>query len=140
MPLCNKMCDNFFDGIYFRLGNFSNELSEMNTTSGSGLTSYVMSLFDDRLVWDDVKWLKRLLLNIHRLFKNMCVCLYLYEILYCSITDLPIIIKGILNPADAKIAADLGCDGVFVSNHGGRQLDTSPATVCDTCLKIFLTH
>lgn len=70
----------------------------------------------------------------------MSVCLYLYEILYCSITDLPIIIKGILNPADAKIAADLGCDGVFVSNHGGRQLDTSPATVCDTCLKIFLTH
>lgn len=78
MPLCNKMCNNFFDGINFRLGNFSNELSEMNTTSGSGLTSYVMSLFDDRLVWDDVKWLKRLLLNTHRLFKTMCTCLYAY--------------------------------------------------------------
>lgn len=42
---------------------------------------------------------------------------------------MPIIVKGILSAADAKIAADLGCDGVFVSNHGGRQLDTSPATV-----------
>jgi len=46
-----------------------------------------------------------------------------------SVTCLPIIVKGILSAADAKIAADLGCDGVFVSNHGGRQLDTSPATV-----------
>lgn len=39
--------------------------------------------------------------------------------------------KGILSAADARIAADLGCEGVFVSNHGGRQLDTSPATVSD---------
>jgi len=44
-----------------RLGNFSEELSVMNQTNGSGLTKYVMSLFDDRLVWDDIKWLKRLL-------------------------------------------------------------------------------
>jgi len=54
-------------------------------------------------------------------------------ILLFSITDLPIIVKGILSAADAKIAADLGCDGVFVSNHGGRQLDTAPATVCYEC-------
>lgn len=39
--------------------------------------------------------------------------------------------KGILSPEDAKIAADLGCSGVFVSNHGGRQLDTAVATVRD---------
>lgn len=45
-----------------RFGNFSDELSKMNKTNGSGLTKYVMSLFDDKLVWDDVKWLKRLLL------------------------------------------------------------------------------
>jgi len=89
---------------HLRLGNFPDKLSEINKTDGSGLTAYVMSLFDDRLVWDDVKWLK-------------------------SVTDLPIIVKGILSAADAKIAADLGCDGVFVSNHGGRQLDTSPATI-----------
>lgn len=58
------------------------------------------------------------------------------KIFHYSITELPIIVKGILNPADAKIAADLGCSGVFVSNHGGRQLDTAPATVCHTCLSL----
>jgi L-lactate dehydrogenase (cytochrome) len=35
----------------------------------------------------------------------------------------PLIIKGILDPEDAKAAADLGADGIVVSNHGGRQLD-----------------
>lgn len=45
--------------------------------------------------------------------------------------------KGILSVEDAKIAADLGCDGVFISNHGGRQLDSSPATVCSNCLITF---
>lgn len=51
--------------LYPRLGNFSEELSVMHQTNGSGLTKYVMSLFDDRLVWDDIKWLKRLLYNIY---------------------------------------------------------------------------
>jgi len=35
----------------------------------------------------------------------------------------PLIIKGILDPADAREAAELGADGIVVSNHGGRQLD-----------------
>jgi isopentenyl diphosphate isomerase/L-lactate dehydrogenase-like FMN-dependent dehydrogenase len=38
-------------------------------------------------------------------------------------TSLPILLKGILNPADAKKALELGIDGIIVSNHGGRQLD-----------------
>jgi lactate 2-monooxygenase len=37
--------------------------------------------------------------------------------------DGPIVLKGILHPADARRAADLGMDGVIVSNHGGRQVD-----------------
>lgn len=37
--------------------------------------------------------------------------------------DGPLIIKGILDPEDARRAADLGADGIVVSNHGGRQLD-----------------
>ena len=37
--------------------------------------------------------------------------------------DGPLIIKGILDPDDARQAADLGVDGIVVSNHGGRQLD-----------------
>ncbi|MGZ8993824.1 MAG: alpha-hydroxy acid oxidase [Burkholderiaceae bacterium] len=39
----------------------------------------------------------------------------------------PLVLKGILSPEDARIAADRGVDGVIVSNHGGRQLDSSTA-------------
>lgn len=38
-------------------------------------------------------------------------------------TSLPVLLKGILNPADAKKAIEMGIDGIIVSNHGGRQLD-----------------
>ncbi len=41
----------------------------------------------------------------------------------------PLIIKGILDPEDARQAASLGADGIVVSNHGGRQLDGVPSTV-----------
>jgi len=44
-------------------------------------------------------------------------------------TPLPILLKGVLHPADARIAAERGVDGLIVSNHGGRQLDTTPATL-----------
>jgi 4-hydroxymandelate oxidase len=39
-------------------------------------------------------------------------------------SPLPVLVKGILNPADAILAAEHGARGVVVSNHGGRQLDT----------------
>lgn len=45
-----------------------------------------------------------------------------------KMTSLPIIIKGILTEEDAKLAVENGADGIIVSNHGGRQLDT----VCTT--------
>ncbi len=41
----------------------------------------------------------------------------------------PLIVKGILHPDDAIRAAELGAEGVIVSNHGGRQLDRAPASV-----------
>jgi L-lactate dehydrogenase (cytochrome)/(S)-mandelate dehydrogenase len=41
----------------------------------------------------------------------------------------PLVVKGILHPADAIRAAELGCDGIIVSNHGGRQLDQAPASL-----------
>ncbi|MFJ6281251.1 alpha-hydroxy acid oxidase [Arthrobacter subterraneus] len=40
-----------------------------------------------------------------------------------------ILVKGVLNPADAARVMELGADGVVVSNHGGRQLDRTPATL-----------
>lgn len=44
-------------------------------------------------------------------------------------TSLPILLKGILHPEDAKIALDYGVDGIIVSNHGGRQLDGSISSI-----------
>src|SRR5262249_22169665 len=44
-------------------------------------------------------------------------------------TTLPIVLKGVLRPDDAARAVELGCAGVVVSNHGGRQLDGVPATI-----------
>jgi len=71
---------------------------------GSGLASYVTWQFDPALSWEDVEWL-------------------------CSKTRLPVLLKGILHSADAQKALDHGAAGVIVSNHGGRQLDTVPATI-----------
>jgi L-lactate dehydrogenase (cytochrome) len=43
--------------------------------------------------------------------------------------DGPVLVKGVLTAEDARRALDLGCDGVVVSNHGGRQLDGAPAAI-----------
>ncbi|KAI9916663.1 hypothetical protein PsorP6_017903 [Peronosclerospora sorghi] len=76
----------------------------VNSLRDSGLAEYVRELFDLTINWNDVKWLK-------------------------SITTLPVIVKGVLCPEDAKIAVDMGCEGVLVSNHGARQLDGVAATI-----------
>ena len=43
--------------------------------------------------------------------------------------DLPLLVKGILHPDDARQAVAAGADGIIVSNHGGRQLDGAPSTI-----------
>jgi len=48
---------------------------------------------------------------------------------YQSITNLPIVVKGILRPDDAELAVQHGASAIQVSNHGGRQLDGVQATV-----------
>jgi 4-hydroxymandelate oxidase len=72
--------------------------------SESGLASYFASLIDPSLCWDDIAWLR-------------------------GLTRLPIVIKGIVRPDDAVRAVEAGAAGVVVSNHGGRQLDGSIATI-----------
>ncbi|XP_068186286.1 2-Hydroxyacid oxidase 2-like isoform X2 [Antennarius striatus] len=59
---------------------------------------------DPSITWKDVHWLQ-------------------------SITSLPIIIKGILTKEDAELAVEHGVQGIIVSNHGGRQLDGTLATI-----------
>jgi len=46
-----------------------------------------------------------------------------------SIAGVPLVLKGILSPYDAKLALEAGAQGLIVSNHGGRNLDTVPATI-----------
>jgi 4-hydroxymandelate oxidase len=46
-----------------------------------------------------------------------------------SITKLPVVLKGILDPEDAALAVDAGAGAIIVSNHGARNLDTTPATI-----------
>lgn len=43
-------------------------------------------------------------------------------------SGLPVLVKGIMTPNDAEIAVQAGADGIWVSNHGGRQLDSAPAS------------
>ena len=59
---------------------------------------------DPALSWDDLAWLRRF-------------------------TELPVLVKGVLHPDDARLALEYGADGVVVSNHGGRQLDGSVASL-----------
>jgi 4-hydroxymandelate oxidase len=70
----------------------------------SGLAAYFADLLDPSLTWDALTWLR-------------------------SITKLPILVKGIVRADDAVHAVSNGAAGIVVSNHGGRQLDASPATI-----------
>ncbi len=65
---------------------------------------FIGALVDPSLTWEAVDWLR-------------------------SITRLPLILKGIMTAADARLAVERGVQGIVVSNHGGRQLDTVPATI-----------
>jgi 4-hydroxymandelate oxidase len=47
----------------------------------------------------------------------------------CTSVPAPVVVKGVLDPEDAQRAAECGAAGVVVSNHGGRQLDGTPATL-----------
>jgi 4-hydroxymandelate oxidase len=62
------------------------------------------SILDPSLDWDRVAWMR-------------------------SIARVPLILKGILSPEDARLAVEQGVSGVVVSNHGGRNLDTVPAAI-----------
>ena len=64
----------------------------------------ITDMFDGTVCWADLDWIREL-------------------------WDGPIVAKGVLRAEEAIKAADVGLDGVIVSNHGGRQLDHLPATI-----------
>lgn len=83
------------------LGNVAPVLGE-----DSGLDDYMGWLaknFDPSIKWKDLEWIR-------------------------EIWDGPLIIKGLLDPEDAREAVNLGAQGIVVSNHGGRQLDGALST------------
>jgi len=64
-----------------------------------GGSTILPGLFEPTITWDDIAWIRRFWRR-------------------------KLIVKGILSVADAQRAADLGCDGIVLTNHGGRQLDS----------------
>src|SRR5262245_30510627 len=61
-------------------------------------------VFSPELSWQHIEWLRRT-------------------------TELKIVLKGVMHPADARLAVEAGVDALVVSNHGGRQLDTVPPAI-----------
>jgi 4-hydroxymandelate oxidase len=70
----------------------------------TALAALTARLLDASLTWDTLAWLR-------------------------SITKLPVLVKGVLTAEDALLAVEHGVSGIVVSNHGGRQLDGSPAGI-----------
>jgi len=88
-----------------KMGNFSTGLEDIpEQTSGSGLADYIASLYDQALTWKDLEWI-------------------------AGLTDLPVLVKGVLRYDDARMSITSGARGIVVSNHGGRQLDSTIATI-----------
>ena len=90
---------------HLKLANLKEEdFKETKTASPRYKGDPLEKLIDHALGWEIIEWLN-------------------------SITSLPIIVKGIQTAEDAVLAVEHGVDGIWVSNHGARQLDTVPATI-----------
>jgi len=83
---------------------FANIDGHLPGFGGVTLAEWTHSQFDSTVSWKDVEWIR-------------------------SIWNGKLVLKGILDPEDAREALKTGADGVVVSNHGGRQLDGAPSTI-----------
>jgi L-lactate dehydrogenase (cytochrome) len=83
-------------------GNIMGHAKDVNDLQSFG--AWTASQFDPRLSWNDIEWIK-------------------------SQWGGKLILKGIMEPEDARHAADAGADAIVVSNHGGRQLDGAPSSI-----------
>lgn len=86
------------------MANFRDEETGPSVRGESDLARRIAQRHEAALTWRDLEWLR-------------------------SLSNLPLVIKGIVRPDDALRAVQHGADGIVVSNHGGRQLDGSPATI-----------
>lgn len=76
---------------------------QLAAMEGEEVRAFVKTLLSPSITWKDIEWLQ-------------------------TITTLPIVLKGIMNEDDAKIGSDLDC-AIWLSNHGGRQLDRTPPAI-----------
>ncbi|HMN71687.1 MAG TPA: L-lactate dehydrogenase [Rhodoblastus sp.] len=83
-------------------GNLSDRVPDPGRLEA--FTAWVASQFDSSVTWKDIEWLR-------------------------SVWKGRLLIKGVLEPDDAKAAVVAGADGVIVSNHGGRQLDSVASSI-----------
>ena len=95
---------NFLRSPDFRLANVMHRVDALKDNGPMGLIEYVNSQFDRTISWDDAAWLARE-------------------------WNGPFAIKGLSTAEDARRAASIGATAVMISNHGGRQLDTSAASI-----------
>ncbi|MEZ4357012.1 MAG: alpha-hydroxy acid oxidase [Myxococcota bacterium] len=79
-------------------------MGDLPDVADSGLAAYFAQMLDPSLTFRDLEWLK-------------------------SVTKLPLVVKGVVRGDDAVRCVHHGADAIVVSNHGGRQLDTSIATI-----------
>jgi L-lactate dehydrogenase (cytochrome) len=93
---------NVLTGRRKSFGNLEGRIPDANTLTTLG--HWIAGQFDPTLSWKDVEWVKNLWGG-------------------------KLILKGILDPEDAKIAAATGADAIVVSNHGGRQLDGTVSSI-----------
>jgi 4-hydroxymandelate oxidase len=95
-------------GFQLPAGIAAVNLDELPTAPPQHLPAGASAVFDGLLAhaptWEDIAWLS-------------------------SVTSLPVVVKGVLDPADALLAMQHGARGIIVSNHGGRVLDTLPASI-----------
>jgi 4-hydroxymandelate oxidase len=91
---------------HLSLGNLQGEGHDRlpGEVGASGLALYAHRLLDPELTWKDVEWLR-------------------------AVSGLPVVVKGVVHPDDARLAVEAGAAGIVVSNHGGRQLDGAIATL-----------
>jgi 4-hydroxymandelate oxidase len=91
---------------HLHTANFEGAAREQpgQTPGASGLAVYATALLDSSLTWEALDWLR-------------------------SVTSLPIVVKGVVTAEDAALAVEHGAQGIIVSNHGGRQLDGTVATI-----------
>jgi L-lactate dehydrogenase (cytochrome) len=85
--------------------NFGNIVGRLPNSQGArNVSVWISQQFDPSVNWKDVAWVR-------------------------SLWPGKLVLKGVIDPDDARRAADAGADAVVVSNHGGRQLDGAPSTI-----------